>query len=66
MTASPAPADRDPGAVTAVPQRRALYRELSRLYPDAASVLAEIATLQATLTLPKSPIHVISDVHGEH
>jgi fructose-1,6-bisphosphatase-3 len=66
VTASPTPADRDPGAVTAVPQRRALYRELTRLYPDAASVLAEIATLQATLTLPKSPIHVISDVHGEH
>jgi fructose-1,6-bisphosphatase-3 len=39
---------------------------LARRFPDARAVLAELANLQAVLTLPKPTVHVVSDVHGEH
>lgn len=38
---------------------------LARQFPTSASVLSEIASLQAKLTLPKRRIHIISDVHGD-
>jgi fructose-1,6-bisphosphatase-3 len=38
---------------------------LARRFPDPRAVLAELANLQAVLTLPKPTVHVISDVHGE-
>ncbi|MGJ8698058.1 MAG: fructose-bisphosphatase class III [Verrucomicrobiaceae bacterium] len=38
---------------------------LARQFPTSASVLSEIALLQAKLTLPKRRIHIISDVHGD-
>ena len=40
-------------------------RALGARYPNTDATLAAIASLQATLTLPKGTIHVISDVHGE-
>ncbi|MDB4955635.1 MAG: Fructose,6-bisphosphatase [Myxococcales bacterium] len=39
---------------------------LAKRYPNVSSVLAEIANLQAILTLPKPTVHVVSDVHGEY
>lgn len=36
------------------------------LYPNIDSALAEIARLEALLTLPKGTIHIISDIHGEY
>jgi fructose-1,6-bisphosphatase-3 len=39
---------------------------LARRFPDARAVLAELANLQAVLTLPKPTVHVVSDVHGEY
>src|SRR5215813_8162173 len=39
---------------------------LARRFPDAQEVLAELANLQAVLTLPKPTVHVVSDVHGEY
>lgn len=44
----------------------ASLRLLSRRYPDIDSALAEIACLQASLTLPRGTVHVISDVHGDN
>lgn len=38
---------------------------LARQFPTTSSVMAEIALLQAKLTLPKRRIHVISDIHGD-
>ncbi len=38
---------------------------LARQFPCASSVMAEIALLQAKLTLPTRRIHIISDVHGD-
>jgi fructose-1,6-bisphosphatase-3 len=38
---------------------------LARQFPNSASVMSEIALLQAKLTLPKARIHIISDVHGD-
>lgn len=40
-------------------------RALSVRYPNVDATLAALASLHATLTLPKGTIHVISDVHGE-
>jgi fructose-1,6-bisphosphatase-3 len=40
-------------------------RPLSERYPDTRAALAEIASLQAELTLPKPTVHIVSDVHGE-
>jgi fructose-1,6-bisphosphatase-3 len=39
---------------------------LARRFPDARAVLAELANLEAVLTLPKPTVHVVSDVHGEN
>ena len=36
------------------------------LFPNIDSALAEVARLEALLTLPKGTIHVISDIHGEY
>ena len=38
---------------------------LARQFPSASAVMAEIALLQAKLTLPTRRIHIISDVHGD-
>jgi fructose-1,6-bisphosphatase-3 len=43
----------------------ALLNALATDYTSADAALAELAALQATLSLPKGTIHVISDVHGE-
>jgi fructose-1,6-bisphosphatase III len=39
---------------------------LAKRYPTTHAALAEIANLEAILTLPKPPVHIVSDVHGEH
>jgi fructose-1,6-bisphosphatase-3 len=39
---------------------------LAQRYPSSAAALAEIANLQAILALPTPPVHVLSDVHGDH
>src|SRR3954469_13934671 len=38
---------------------------LAKRYPNVPAVLAELANLEAVLTLPKPTVHVVSDVHGE-
>lgn len=38
---------------------------LARRFPSIGAVLAELANLEAVLTLPKPTVHVVSDVHGE-
>jgi len=38
---------------------------LAKRYPNVAAVLAELANLEAVLTLPTPTVHVVSDVHGE-
>src|SRR5262245_47348801 len=38
---------------------------LAKRYPDVSAVLAELANLEAVLTLPAPTVHVVSDVHGE-
>jgi len=38
---------------------------LAKRYPNLPAVLAELANLEAVLTLPKPTVHVVSDVHGE-
>jgi fructose-1,6-bisphosphatase-3 len=38
---------------------------LAQRYPDVAAVVAELANLEAVLTLPTPTVHVVSDVHGE-
>jgi fructose-1,6-bisphosphatase-3 len=45
---------------------RPFLEALSRRFPNRDSALAEIAHLEAVLTLPKGTVHVVSDVHGEH
>lgn len=39
---------------------------LAKRYPNVSAVLAELANLEAVLTLPKPAVHVVSDVHGEY
>lgn len=39
---------------------------LAKRYPNLPAVLAELANLEAVLTLPKPAVHVVSDVHGEY
>jgi len=39
---------------------------LAKRYPNVPAVLAELANLEAVLTLPKPAVHVVSDVHGEY
>lgn len=43
----------------------AFLRGLSREYPDLDAAVAEVARIEAELTLPKGTTHVISDVHGD-
>jgi len=38
---------------------------LAKRFPNLSAVLAELANLEAVLTLPKPTVHVVSDVHGE-
>lgn len=38
---------------------------LSQEYPNVDAAIAEVARLAAVQTLPKSAVHVISDIHGE-
>jgi fructose-1,6-bisphosphatase-3 len=38
---------------------------LAGRFPNVPAVLAELANLEAVLTLPKPTVHVVSDVHGE-
>ena len=45
---------------------RFLLKTLAKRYPDVDAVLAELANLEAVLTLPRPRIHIVSDVHGEH
>ena len=40
-------------------------RAVSQHFPNADTVLAEIARLSSALTFPKGIVHVVSDVHGE-
>lgn len=43
------------------------YKQLlSKEYPNAVSVLAEIVNLKAILSLPKGTEYFFSDLHGEH
>ena len=42
-----------------------VLRTLAKEFANADAAIAEIARLSAILTLPKGPVHVISDVHGE-
>jgi fructose-1,6-bisphosphatase-3 len=44
---------------------RDLQSILARQFSSASSVMAEIALLQAKLTLPKRRIQFISDIHGD-
>ena len=39
---------------------------LARRFPNREAALAEMAHLEAVLTLPKGTVHVVSDVHGEY
>jgi fructose-1,6-bisphosphatase-3 len=39
---------------------------LAKRHPTPQKVLAELAHLGATLTLPTWAVHIVSDVHGEH
>jgi len=38
---------------------------LAKRFPSVTAVLAELANLEAVLTLPVPTVHVVSDVHGE-
>lgn len=40
-------------------------RALAKQFPSEASVLSEQAHLHAVLMLPRPPVHIVSDVHGE-
>jgi fructose-1,6-bisphosphatase-3 len=39
---------------------------LAKRTPNISAVLAELANLEAVLTLPTPAVHVVSDVHGEY
>ncbi|HTR53613.1 MAG TPA: fructose-bisphosphatase class III [Kofleriaceae bacterium] len=41
-------------------------RTLSRRYPNVPAAIAELANLEAILTLPAPTVHIVSDVHGEY
>jgi fructose-1,6-bisphosphatase III len=45
--------------------RYAHLQALSAQFPSAEDAIAEIAALEASLTLPMGVVHVISDIHGE-
>ncbi|QDU59226.1 Fructose-1,6-bisphosphatase class 3 [Planctomycetes bacterium Pan216] len=42
-----------------------VLRQMRHRFPSIDAALAEIARLSAELPLPKGPIHIISDVHGD-
>ncbi len=44
----------------------AYIRALAKQFPTIEAALAELANLEAILTLPKMTVHVVSDVHGEY
>lgn len=48
------------------PAELAPLEALSASFPSSAAALSEAAALRATLSLPKSTVHVVSDVHGEY
>jgi len=56
------------GGITGVVIERELFllQTLAKRYPNADTALAELANLEAILTLPKPTVHVVSDVHGEY
>ncbi len=43
-----------------------LLEALAERFPTPERAASEAATLAAMLELPRSPVHVISDIHGEH
>ena len=43
----------------------AMLELLAMEYPNVDSAIAEVARLAAVQTLPKSAVHIISDIHGE-
>ena len=45
---------------------RFLMKTLAKRYPSVDAVLAELANLEAVLTLPRPRVHIVSDVHGEY
>ena len=45
---------------------RFLMKTLAKRYPSVDAVLAELANLEAILTLPRPRVHIVSDVHGEY
>ena len=52
--------------MTAPPAMSLTHLEiLAHRTPNASAVLAELANLEAILTLPTPTVHVVSDVHGE-
>ena len=55
------------GGITAVviEREQLLLRILAKRYPNVGAAVAELANLEAVLTLPKPTVHVVSDVHGE-
>ncbi len=58
--------DQSPPLRFSVDDQTLVYlRVLGARYPNIDATLAAIASLRATLTLPKGTVHVISDVHGE-
>jgi fructose-1,6-bisphosphatase-3 len=46
-------------------QDLAMLELLAAEYPNVDAAIAEVARLAAVQTLPKSAVHVISDIHGE-
>jgi fructose-1,6-bisphosphatase-3 len=46
-------------------RERILMKTLAKRYPSRDAVLAELANLEAILTLPRPRVHIVSDVHGE-
>lgn len=47
------------------PEHLSLLHALSKAFPTIEDAVAEIAALEARLTLPMGVVHVISDIHGE-
>ncbi len=48
-----------------IEREQLLLRILAKRYPNVGAAVAELANLEAVLTLPKPTVHVVSDVHGE-
>lgn len=46
-------------------EKRLLLEALSQRFPTIDAALAELSSLEASLTLRKGTVHVISDVHGD-